>query len=195
MSKVVFLDIDGPMIPVKAYHLAKQTKPASIFDPCATAMLLKMLEESGAKIVISSTWGQLGKVKCKALLRKNGINPSYMHDDWITPRKFSSQRMHEIKWWLDDHPEVTHYVALDDEDLLTDFVPNAVLCDSQEGFSFRNYLESRVFLDIPKHGTTADEEYIVYCKRREVWRLARNGDDMKRELFAIADELFPVTGK
>lgn len=187
-TRCIFLDIDGPMIPVRAYFLANQTSPVSIFDPCASALLLRLLEESSAKIVISSIWGQHGRERCEDLLRKNGIDPSYLHEDWVTPRKMSSARIHEIAWWLNRHPEVTHHVAIDDEDLLSEFVPNAVLCDGAEGFSMRNYHECEVFL-----GIAEDTGRILYEKRREIWRLARVGDPMKHTLWQIADELFPLS--
>lgn len=195
MSKVIFLDVDGPMIPVRAYFLPNQTKPASVFDPCAASMLNKLIIESGAKIVISSTWGMFGKQRCVELLRDNGIDPSHLHKDWITPRKMSSARFHEIKWWLADHPEVTHYVAIDDENLNMEFVPNAVLCDGQEGFSFRNYLECKLYLDIPSVGPDDYESRINYCKRREVWRLGRAGDGKEHTRWSLADEWFPVGDK
>ena len=191
-TRCIFLDVDGPMIPVRAYFLSNQTKPASVFDPCATAMLLRLLEDSGAKLVISSTWGQFGKDRCEELLAKNGIDPSYLHEDWVTPRKMSSARYHEIKWWLDKHPEVTHYVAVDDENLPVDWIEHAVLCDGQEGFSFRNYLECKVMLGIPESSPQGDQDRINYCKRREIWRLGRNGEKNQHHLWEFADSLFPV---
>lgn len=185
MTKVVMLDIDGPMIPIRAYFLSNQTNPASLFDPCASAMLLRLLDDSGAKIVISSTWGRFGKERCEELLSKNGIDPSYLHEDWITPRKMSSTRYHEIGWWLARHPEITHYVAIDDEDLPIDLIPNAVKCDSAEGFSFRNFKECKLLLGLEEKHDVND------MKRREIWRLARAGDPMQHKLWQIADDLFP----
>lgn len=189
MSKIIFVDVDGPMIPVRAYFLPRQTKPATIFDPLAVAMLNRLIVDSDAKLVISSTIRSKGRDFVVALLFKNGIDPSHLHYDWCTKGKFTSQRMHEIKWWYEDHiPEVTHYVALEDEDLDVDFVPNAVKADTNEGFSFRNYLEARVFLDIH---TPADIATIEYLKRRELWRLKRLGEQSEGRTAEIADELFP----
>lgn len=185
MSKVIFLDVDGPMIPVRAYFLPNQTKPASVFDSCATAMLQRLIDDFGAKLVISSTWGRFGKERCEELLSKNGIDPSHLHEDWITPRKMSSARFHEIGWWLKEHPEVTHYVAIDDEELPIDWIASAVKCDAAEGFSLRNFKECKLLLGL-------DETHdIDNMKRREIWRLARSGDPMQHRLWQIADELFP----
>jgi hypothetical protein len=181
MSKVIFLDFDGPMIPVRAYWLPNQTKPiVSTFDPVAVSLVNKLIEDSGAKLVISSSWRMQGFEEVMATLEKNGIDPKHVHEDWDTPAKFSSQRIHEIKWWLGDHPEVTHYVAIDDENLHVEFVPNAVLADAYEGFSMRNYLEARLMLDAysadQQDRKAEHEELIGYLKKKEVWRLKRSGE-------------------
>lgn len=189
MSKIIFLDIDGPMIPVRAYFLPGQTKPATVFDPLAVAMLSKLIKDSGAKLVISSTWRAKGLPTVAGMLFKNGIGDQHLHKDWCTEGKLTSQRMHEIKWWYEDHiPEVTHYVAIEDEDLDVGFVPNAVKADANEGFSFRNYLEARVYLDIH---TPADIATIEYLKRKEIWRLKRLGEEGEGRTAEFADELFP----
>lgn len=193
MSKVVFLDIDGPMIPVKAYMLPGQTTSATIFDPCATSLLLRILEASGAKIVISSTHGKRGKEHIGRVFAQNGIDLSHLHNDWVTPRKMSSARIHEIQWWLDAHPEVTHYVAIDDEQLDINWIPNSVQCDAYEGFSFRNYLECLLFLDTVTGKQQA--EYIntvQYLKRREIWRTKRCEEEGHWYLHKVAAEIFPL---
>lgn len=194
-TKVIFLDIDGPMIPLRAYFLPDQTSPVSVFDPCATSLLLRLIKDSGAQIVISSTWGLHGYGQCADLLKRNGIDPALMHKDWITPRKMSSYRVNEIQWWLDRHPEVTHYVAIDDEGLTVTMVPNSVLCDAHEGFSWRNYLECCIYLDTfngpddPKRQHTAD--LITYFKRREIWRTKRTDEPGQPLTWHYADLLFP----
>lgn len=193
MSKVIFLDIDGPMIPVRAYWLPTQTKPhVSVFDPVAVSLLNKLIEASGAKIVMSSSWRKQGYDVVVELLSKNGVDPKHLHEDWDTPWKFSSQRIHEIKWWLDDHSEVTHYVAIDDESLLTDFVPNAIQADTYEGFSLRNYLEAEAFLEAWVDEKQRDEHQrlILHLKHREVWRLKRPGEEDQWKTWEFASELF-----
>ena len=151
MSKVIFIDVDGPMIPVKAYWLPKQTKPiVSVFDPVATSLVNALIAQSGAKIVMSATCRHKGLDFVRDLLLKNGIDPIHLHEDWSTPCKMSSYRIHEICWWCDKHPEVTHYVAIDDEYLDPEWVQCAVRCCTYEGFSFLNYLQAEIFLDCHK---------------------------------------------
>lgn len=194
MSKVIFLDIDGPMIPVKCYMLPQHTtSSARTFDPCATAMLQRILDLSGASIVISSTHGQRGIDHCVKLLGDNGIAPSYLHDDWITPRKMSSYRIHEIRWWLDAHPETTHYVAIDDEQLDTEWIQNSVQCDGYEGFSFRNYLECCMFLDcVEPEKVDEHTRMIQYLKRREIWRTKRMNEVDSYQIHQFAEKMFPM---
>lgn len=188
-NSVIFLDIDGPMIPGKARYLPNQTRLMSMFDPCASGMLNKLLVESEAKIVISSTWQSLGLEACAELLEKNGIDGSQIHSDWKTIRKMSSQRTQEILWWLDDHPEVTNYVALDDEILDAKVLPSFVQCDTMEGFSYRNFLECKHFLGIQ---TESDTDELLFLRRREIWRCQRHGDQFEYRTWEFADELFPV---
>jgi hypothetical protein len=117
MKKVLFLDFDGPMIPRRAHFLPNQTLVVSKFDPIAVALLNSVLDKTGAKLVISSTWGKLGKDTVKPTLEENGISWDKVHEDWVTPRKFTSTREMEIKMWLDRHRDTTHWASLDDEKL------------------------------------------------------------------------------
>lgn len=105
------------MIPRRAFYLPKQTLVVSKFDPVAVALLNEVLEQTGAKLVISSTWGKLGIETVRPTLEENGISWSLVHDDWVTPRKLTSTRSQEIKMWLAKHKEVTHWASLDDEKL------------------------------------------------------------------------------
>lgn len=195
MTRVIFLDIDGPMIPVRAMYLPQQTLVASVFDPCAVALLNRLLLFSEAKLVISSTWRHKGKDPCVQVLEKNGINPAVLHEHWDTPRKMSSTRTEEIRMWLDRHPEVKHYVAIDDEQLDFELLPSAVQCDAHEGFSWRNYLECCVHLDAYEHPDTDSRskflEQIQYFKRREIWRTKRRNEPGSSLTHVYADELFP----
>lgn len=187
-NKIVFLDIDGPMIPSRAYFLPNQTKLVSVFDPCAVAMLNKLTDASGALIVISSTWAIHGFTECFNALKEQGVTGN-LHPDWKTPRKLSSSRTSEISMWLMDHPEITDYVALDDEMLDASILPGFVQCDMDEGFSFRNYLESKILLGISDE---SDIQRLLHLCRKEIWRTQRHGDTKEHLTWRFADEMFPV---
>lgn len=195
MSKAIFIDVDGPMIPMRAYYLPQQTAPVSIFDPCAVSLLLRLVDAAQAKLVVSSTWGYHGYDSCMEDFEKNGISSSLFHKDWITPRKMSSSRAQEIRWWLDRHPETTHSVAIDDEDLHIELVPCAVKCDGYEGMSWRNYLECFVHLDafetLDTDGRAQTISQIEYFKRREIWRTKRSSEPGAHLRHVAADIVFP----
>lgn len=187
-NRVVFLDIDGPMIPTRASFLPDQPIVMTKFDPCAVGMLNSLLDRSGAKLVISSTWSKLGLSACQKALCDNGLPASALHKDWKTIKRISSSRTQEIVWWLEDHQSV-EYVILDDERLSSLTFPGFVQCDTYEGFSFRNYLES-----LQTFGLTdsKEDELLVYLRRNEVWRTQRTGDPHELRTWEFSDKLFPV---
>jgi len=189
ITQVVFLDIDGTMIPSKAYKLINQTRLVSIFDPCAAAMLRDLLSISDARIVFSSTWASHGLDDCLDLLEKNHIDSDLIHPDWRTPKKLTSTRSQEIWLWLEEHPEITHYVALDDEQLDAQMLPGFVQCDIDEGMSYRNYLEAKVLLNV---ASAEEVEKIHWLKRKEIWRLERKGDEKAYQTYMFADEIYPI---
>lgn len=190
-TRVIFIDIDGPLIPYKAKWLP-QIHGKEQMDPCAVSLLNQLLElDTSIKMVISSSHRSWGIEHCKSLFAANNIQ-WLVHDDWYTPRKMSSERYHEIKWWLDDHPEVTHHAALEDLPLHLEFVPGAVKCDEYEGFSYLNFLECRLHLDLlPKNMTKKGlQEHINYHKKRHIWNVMNNVPDSWK-LREPTEEVFP----
>jgi len=146
--KIVFLDVDGPMIPHRAYMLPyNHGGRVSLFDPIAVNMVKRLLALAPAKLVISSTWRGMGRDNIMHLLGMNGFRADCLHDDWATtPRNTSLPREEEIRQWLDRHPETTHYAALDDEDLGD--LPGAVVCTFEDGLQMEHYKLAGRLLDI-----------------------------------------------
>ncbi|WP_431861310.1 HAD domain-containing protein [Azospirillum sp.] len=146
--KVVFLDIDGPMIPQRAYYLPENHgKLVTRFDPVAVWMVLRLLHLAPAKLVISSTWRKHGRERMAADLTVNGICPSHLHDDWSTGehRDEPLGRAKEIMGWMDRHPEVTHYAAIDDERLE---LPGEVRTTFHDGMQMGHFKLAGDLLDI-----------------------------------------------
>ena len=149
-AKVLFLDIDGPMIPHRAYLLPdNHTRLVRLFDPVAVAMVLHLVVKAPAKLVISSAWamheGSLDRLIEDFAI--NGIRFSrYVHADWRTPRGGTLEtRSDEILAWLAKHPEVTHWTALDDEETPA---PGGVLCDFTDGLLMRHFDQAGDLLGI-----------------------------------------------
>ena len=85
-------------------------------------------------------------------------------------------------------------IAIDDEPLPVDMLPNSVLCDEYEGFSWRNYLECKHYLDAFEEvdmNRNSILSWTQYLKRREIWRTARSGEPVQSRLDAFADDVFP----
>jgi hypothetical protein len=106
------------------------------FDRKAIKILNGILEETGAEIVVSSDWRlhanleELGEYYTAQGIIKKPIATTDMFKD-IFPREWSSlrfrsdlelERSMEINHWLENHPEVTHWVAVDDLNMSVDFL-------------------------------------------------------------------------
>ncbi len=114
--KVIFLDVDG----VLNNNFTSSRSPDGYLGVSDRLILKlkKIVEETRADIVISSDWrlirddperGKDYKYLARKLLFTGHLKISGHTDDisW-------SQRGKEIRKFLDDHPEITEYVVLDD---------------------------------------------------------------------------------
>ena len=105
------------------------------FDEKAVRILNQILEETGAEIVVSSDWKRWANVEemgeyyeSKGIIRKPiSLTPdlgdcTWENEDrenWVwSPRwDLEMSRVVEIRQYLYDHPEITHWVAIDDLDM------------------------------------------------------------------------------
>jgi len=106
------------------------------FDKKAVKVLNQILEQTDAEIVVSSDWRfhatleELGEYYTSQGIRKKPIAVTDMFKD-IYPKEWSMlrfradlelERYMEINHWLENHPEVTHWVAVDDLNMSVDFL-------------------------------------------------------------------------
>jgi hypothetical protein len=104
------------------------------FDVKAVKILNEILEKTGAEIVVSSDWRlhanleELGEYyTSQGIIKKPiGVTKVFHYRNWLEEKRIpedfdwnrtdgSEQERHfEIKDWLKSHPEVTHWVAVDD---------------------------------------------------------------------------------
>lgn len=114
---VLFLDVDGPLIPSRARVLhQKGTGSLNAWDPVAVATIADVLERTSGRIVVTSQVRILGMRKFKELMEQNGM-PWLLHHDWAVSTDSSMTRAQQIREWLGRHPEVTAFAVLDDEDM------------------------------------------------------------------------------
>lgn len=139
MSKVIFLDIDGVLNTERQHDrcvaagLAYVDNFGYAFDPVSVANLKRIVDETGADIVISSSWKFWGHSTMQKLWTSREL-PGKIID--VTPNNVSDEMLlsvdlnlmelpagkgSEIKEWLEtEGQQVTHYAILDD---LPDMLP------------------------------------------------------------------------
>ena len=116
-------------------------------DKKAIRILNEILEESGAEYVVSSDWRfhatleELGDYYLSQGVSKRPLSTTEMFKD-IFPREWSVlrfradlelERSMEIQHWLENHPEVTHWVAVDDLNMSVEFLsPHFLVRDDSD---------------------------------------------------------------
>ncbi|WP_375414590.1 HAD domain-containing protein [uncultured Bradyrhizobium sp.] len=103
--KVIFLDIDGVL------NCGKTPNPRKfpyIVDRRLLARLNRLLDRTGAKVVLSSTW------RCDPVGLLAAKHWSIPFID-VTPDRPRSARCKEMLSWLAIHPKVTRFAVLDDQ--------------------------------------------------------------------------------
>ncbi len=131
--KVIFLDIDGVL---NAHDWDEAAQSNRIRHRCVE-QLSRILGETGAKIVLSSSWrymihcGAMTTIGFEYMLRTHGafgivhkivgvtikdedtpgyLGPEHTEGDW-------EPRATQIRKWLEEHPEVASFVVIDDGDV------------------------------------------------------------------------------
>jgi hypothetical protein len=150
---ILFCDIDGVLIPGRAYYMPGQTWPlVTKFDPCVVGMVNRLCKDLGAKVVIHSNWRGTEPRRISHDMESldkyfiaQGILPEYMHDDPLCPRKMTSTRWYDIELWLGNHPEETEFFVLEDTSPPPDwkYLHRVIQTDFDEGLTISQYLEIR----------------------------------------------------
>ena len=128
--KVLFLDHYGVLClskkPVTRTQFSMPTEDEfadtgitffSDFDPAAVAALNDIIQRTGAEIVISSDWKRETTLSgmCEFYQRQGIKKMPLAYTDWLPGAPtYHEQRAGEINTWLDQHPEITHWCAVDD---------------------------------------------------------------------------------
>ena len=106
------------------------------FDDKAIKVLNSILEETGAEIVVSSDWRHHASLEeigeyylsqgiIKAPIAFTSTTEEVEPELWKVLRfraDLELERSIEILYWLNKHPEVTHWVAVDDLDMSVEYL-------------------------------------------------------------------------
>ena len=161
---VIFLDIDGVLNRTK--HATHIRIDADLVD-----LLRGLVEETGARIVLSTFWRHFAEY-IAYILTRHGIpadtiigrtpgtsDASKLSADPADEGNYAS-RAAEIHTWLAAHPDVTRFAILDDRPSAADarLAPRFVRTDAEVGLTVRDAARCRELLaaapgDLPASGT------------------------------------------
>lgn len=129
MSKIIFLDIDGVLNRHHERYGTREKSPMGFvgLGQKHVLQLKRIVEETGAKIVMSSDWKMCYKsddcdiktanpdgVYVIKRLAENGMKLVARTNEVSLEGEHSTGRGYGIRKYLRQHPEVTNYVILDD---------------------------------------------------------------------------------
>lgn len=163
MTKIVFLDVDGVLnstrscVALGGYGFFPRrgrmegvvdfVKEAKL-DPIAVLLLNRLVKESDAHVVISSTWRMGSTIE-----EFNSLFAAYVPDNVIkvvgmTPVFSKGVRGDEIQDWINGNLQsVDKFVILDDDsDMLPHQLPSFVQTDHACGLSHENFMQAKFIL-------------------------------------------------
>lgn len=163
--KVLFLDIDGVLNSVQWAQEGNgfgrgsrtPTRESLRWDPAAVRNLRNLIEATGAKIVVSSSWrgyGDEASSVWQAMFGCYGWPEAPVIGETPDLNRMengiyvSRIRGDEVAAWLADHPEVERYVCVDDD---ADFQPGQpiVQTDIRFGLTMVEASQCRALLEQP----------------------------------------------
>lgn len=165
MKKILFLDIDGVLNTKWWYTQMDKNTPRDkygyTFDPTAVANLKKILDETGADIVISSSWKCMGLSQLEEMWEDRGlpgkiigITPNSVSDELLLNADIDNMELFHIRgteireWLRKNSKRVSHYAILDDMDnLLPEQQDHFVWIDPDIGITDGNATQAIMILN------------------------------------------------
>ena len=158
MNKIIFLDIDGVLNSFDNMHAChaveynhgpnSRDKHGQLFDERCVRWLNVLIKETGAKIVISSTWRHNGLPAMRNLWKDRNL-PGEVFD--ITPDAVDAMddsRGREIQMWLNQNEVDTYCIIDDDSDMLSEQMKCFVKLNSFIGLHREAVNEVKIILNI-----------------------------------------------
>jgi hypothetical protein len=122
------------------------------FDKKSIKILNEILENTGAEIVISSDWRSWATIEemgdyyeIQGIIKRpigftKFLGECEYNDDfpWLREWDLQQTRSIEIKQYLKEHPEITHWVAIDDLNMGNKVIHFGVECD--RGWGLENFV-------------------------------------------------------
>jgi hypothetical protein len=119
-KQILFLDIDGVLNTdsfLKENWKGRDVPDYSIYIQTELVSELNRILSSSqhVKVVIHSSWGRALSLEqiTSALVSKGFAHAKRVLG--VTPKKFSSHKLHEIGLWLSDNPKTEEFLVIDDD--------------------------------------------------------------------------------
>jgi hypothetical protein len=158
--RVLILDIDGVLnskrselalgndghFPRDAMRVSErrrdfqELRDTAKFDPIAVGILRRILLETQCKVVLSTTWRLMVPIEDFNQLFLAYDLPLVIIDKTGKAKPGATIRGREIQMWLDNHPEVSSYLILDDEALVHSYqLEHLIQTDPKIGLNIGDY--------------------------------------------------------
>ena len=165
--KVIFLDIDGVLNTGWWYTQMDKNTPKDkygyAFDPNSVANLKKIIDETGADIVISSSWKSFGLSELEEMWQDRGlpgkligITPNSVSDEMLLNADLDHMELFSIrgmenKEWLTKHGKrVSQYAIIDDmNNMLPDQQPYFIQTNSEVGITDEDAERAIEIISVP----------------------------------------------
>lgn len=121
MTRIAFLDIDGPMIPSTFVLVDRRAGWERRFPRVTIAVVNELHRRSGALVVLNTTHveSRPGVPDIEKALVTHGLDRSALHPTDARTTHPVLPRTEAIAEWLSRHPETTDWIALDNEVFMT----------------------------------------------------------------------------
>ncbi|WAI83239.1 MULTISPECIES: HAD domain-containing protein [Achromobacter] len=149
--KVLFLDIDGVLnsfrsaVAFGGYPWPKDKNMEGDwekFDQVAVKLMARLVAETEAHVVLSSTW-RIGMDQERITELASFLGYAISS---ATPQLPGCRGL-EIERWLTEHPGVEKYVIIDDDsDMLPEQMANFIKVDGTIGLTYQNYKDAKQLL-------------------------------------------------
>lgn len=152
VQRIVFLDIDGPIINTPMFYLHPgASMQRTALNTQAIAYVARLCKIANALVVFNSTHnthdvpdpmtGDMRTIRTDMI--RWGLNPNFIHTDWCTdyPQRYDG-RLRPIQRWIDKqiakNPDVDYdWVCFDDEKFTDD--KRLIVIDFDKGIDYTAY--------------------------------------------------------
>lgn len=147
--KIIFLDIDGPMIPYRMYFTGSRPfnneNNSFVWDPIAVQMINSLTSECDAKIVFNTVHNENPSEILLHQAKFNGL--LNIHEDVKTNYPFTENRYQAITEWVDKHNTISDWIVIDDVQVC---LTRQVKINFDIGITLDNYKKAYAMLDGPR---------------------------------------------